>query len=254
MIFGTILAVTFFTGLSYFCFRFRVVGHYFAVISLVETIVIYLLIIIFRDYTGGSLGLTVKPLRTAPWFFQFESKNYFYFIALGFLLITLYIWKRIDESRVQKAMTAIGDDEDAALSVGIPIIRYKTIVASISALATSVGGVIYGQYMMFLHPDVIASSDTAFSLPIKAILGGMYSLFGPMVGTSLVIGLEEYFRVFYGTRFVGWSMVGYGIVLIVIIIFLPRGFYGTLEEFFRKKRVRKGVRSRCSRSLEHEIP
>jgi branched-chain amino acid transport system permease protein len=241
MLLGAFLACMFFTTLSYFCFRFRVVGHYFAVMSLVETIIIYLLIIIFREFTGGALGINVNPLGTAPLFFQFENKTYFYFIALAYLLLTLYIWQRINTSKVRRAMIAIGDDEDAASSVGIPIVKYKTGVTAISSFITSLGGVVYTQYMMFLHPDVLASTDASLNIPFKAILGGMFNLLGPLVGSSLVIGLEEYFRVAFGSRFIGWSMVPYGIVLVVIIIFLPKGLYGSLKEFLVKRREQKRV-------------
>ncbi len=73
MFIATLMAVFFFTGLGYCCFRFGVAGHYFAITTLVEAMVINLLIINFRDFTGGSLGLTIYPLGTAPLFFQFEG-------------------------------------------------------------------------------------------------------------------------------------------------------------------------------------
>jgi len=241
MIIGALMAVIFFAGIGYFCFRFQVVSHYFAVISLVQTIVVFLVIIIFRNFTGGALGITLNRLGTSPLFFQFENKNYFYFIGLGYLLLTMYIWRKIDGSRLQRALTAIGDDEAAASSVGISIVKYKTIVAVISSFMTAVGAVIYSQYMMFLHPDVIASTDASLNIPFKAVLGGMYSLFGPFIGTSLVIGLEEYFRVLYGSSFIGWSMVGYGIALVIIIIFLPKGLYGTLSEKLGSKKSLKNI-------------
>ena len=237
MFIAALLAVIFFAGIGYFCFRFGVIGHYFAITTLVETMVIYLLIINFRDYTGGSLGLTVHPLGTAPLYFQFDHKMYFYFFALAFFLLTLYIWKKIDHSSVKKAMTAIENDEVAASSVGITIWKYKTIVTAISAFMTVIGGVIYTQYMMSLQPDTTASVDVSLTLSFKAILGGMYSLWGPLIGNILIIGLEEYFRVAYGAKFISWAMAAYGVIIVVLIIFFPKGLHGTLSEWLTKKRL-----------------
>jgi branched-chain amino acid transport system permease protein len=235
MIAGAVLSVVFFAGIGYFCFRFGVTGHYFAVTTLVMVMVVYLLIIYFRDFTGGSLGMTIKPLGTEPLFFQFDEKAYFYFVSLFFLAITLYVSSRIQRSRIQRAMTAIDNDEDAASSVGIPIVKYKTMVTAFSSFFTAIGGVIYMQYMMTLHPDVLASVDASLAIAFKAILGGMYTVWGPLVGTTLIVGLEEYFRVVHGSTLIGWSVAAYGIVIIILIIFFPQGLYGTLKEVVRRK-------------------
>lgn len=240
---AVLLAVGFFAGLGYFCFRFGVIGHYFAITTLVGAMVIYLLIINFRDITGGSLGLTLHPLGTAPLFLQFESKTYFYFIVLAFLLLSLYIWRWIDGSRLQKAMIAIGDDEAAASSVGISIVKYKVIVTAISAFVTAIGGIIYAQYMMCLHPDVLAGVGVSLAIAFNAILGGIFSLWGPLIGTGLIVGLEESFRVTYGARFLGWSMAAYGIVIVILIIFFPKGLYGTLSEVLSKRGKQKDIAS-----------
>jgi len=236
MLIGGVLSVIYFAGIGYFCFRFGVIGHYFAVTTLVQVMMVYLLIIYFRDFSGGSLGLTVNSLGTNPLFFQFHSKTHFYFIALAFLLLTLYVWKKIHQSRIRRAMTAIDNDEAAAASIGIPIVKYKTMVTAISAFFTAIGGVIYAQYMMTLHPDVLSSVDASLGIAFKAILGGMYTLWGPFVGATLIIGLEEYFRVVHGATLIGWSVAAYGIVIIVLVIFFPKGLHGTLKEVLEKKR------------------
>lgn len=236
MVIGGIFAIIFFAGIGYFCFRFGVIGHYFAVTTLVQVMVVYLLIMYFRDFSGGSLGLTLNSVGTKPLLFQFESKAYFYFIALAFLFLTLYVWKRIQRSKIQRAMAAIENDEAAAASIGIPIVRYKTTVTAISSFFTAIGGVIYTQYMMTLHPDVLSSVDASLGIAFKAILGGMYTLWGPFVGTTLIIGLEEYFRVVHGATLIGWSVAAYGIVIIILVIFFPKGLHGTIGEALSRRR------------------
>jgi len=73
-------------------------------------------------------------------------------------------------------------------------------------------------------------------IAFKAILGGMFSLWGPTVGTALIISLEEYFRVVYGGTFVGFSQIIYGLALVLLIIFLPKGIYGSLQALFQRKK------------------
>lgn len=235
MIIGGILSVVYFAGVGYFCFRFGVIGHYFAVTTLVQAMVVYLLIMYFRDFTGGSLGLTLNPRGTNPLFFQFEDKVYFYFISLIFLCVTFYVWKKIQKSKIQRAMAAIENDEAAAESVGIPIVKYKTIVTAVSSFFTAIGGVIYAQYMMTLNPDVLSSVGASLDIAFKAILGGMYTLWGPFIGTTLIIGLEEYFRVVHGATLIGWSVAAYGVVIIVLVIFFPQGLHGTIKGVLKRK-------------------
>jgi branched-chain amino acid transport system permease protein len=236
MLVAALIAVLFFTGLGYCCFRFGVAGHYFAITTLVETMIFNLIIINFRDITGGSLGLTIQPMGMAPLFFQFDNKIYFYFISLLFLLLTLYVWKRIDNSKMKKALIAIESDEIAAEAIGINIVKYKTRVTAISAFLTSLGGVIYSQYMMILSPDSLSGLHvSAIGVPFKAILGGIFNLWGPLVGTILYTGMEEVFRIAFGTNFIGWSLAGFGVVFIVLIIFAPNGICGTLGKVFKRK-------------------
>ncbi len=228
---------------GYGCFRFGVIGHYFAITTLVIGELIMLLIIAFRGITGGRLGLTLNSIGTAPFFkqfltLQFESKLAYYYFALLLLLIGLYIWKKIDLSKIQVALKAIGDDEVAAASIGINIVRYKTTVTILSAALTTVGGVLYGQYISYFDPVSMVGSAASLGICFKAILGGMFTPWGPTVGTILIVSLEEYIRVRYGTTFIGYSNIGYAIIIIVLIVFLPNGLYGSLSDFVKKKRSR----------------
>ncbi|MBA7561822.1 hypothetical protein ES708_03465 [subsurface metagenome] len=247
MLAGLLLVAIIAGVFGYACFRFGVTGHYFAITTLVMTELVALLIIAFRDITGGRLGLSINSMGTVPLhqqllYLQFEDKAGFYYLALALLLFSLYIWRKIDQSKAQKALTAIGDDEVAASCVGIPVVRYKTAVTIISAVIAGMGGVVYAQYMMYLNPMTTAAITASLGFVFMAILGGMFTLWGPMIGTILIISLEEYVRVSFGGTYIGWSMVIYGIVIVILIIFLPRGFYGTLIEIVRKIRKKRMIK------------
>jgi branched-chain amino acid transport system permease protein len=222
--------------LGYACFRFGVIGDYFALVTLALGEVVALVINAFRDVTGGSLGMTLKGAGTSFYYFQFEKKIYFYYISFFFLLLALFIWQRIDRSRIQKALHAIGEDEIAAASIGIRIIRYKLFITLTSAFLTATGGVLYAQYMTYVNPETLSGVGVSLAIPFKAILGGMFHLWGSTVGTAMIVSLEEYIRIMYGAKFMGISQVFYGILLVVLIIFLPKGLYGTLSDYWQKRR------------------
>lgn len=236
MVLGALVAVLFAILIGYSCFRFGVIGDYFALVTLALGEIVALTIIAFRDVTGGSLGFTLKSLGTSLLYLQSEKKIHFYYISLGFLILALLVWKWIDRSKMQKALRAIGEDEIAASTLGIGIIRYKMIITMISAFMTAMGGVIYAQYVTYLNPHTLSGVMVSLEIAFKAILGGMFNLWGPTVGTALIVALEEYIRVSYGGTFVGFSQIIYGLALVLLIIFLPKGIYGSLHDLFRRKK------------------
>jgi branched-chain amino acid transport system permease protein len=238
MILGGLVAVLFAMLIGYACFRFGVIGDYFALVTLALGEVVALTIIAFREITGGSLGFTLKARGTSFLYFQSEQKIHFYYISIVFLIGALLMWKWIDRSRMQKALRAIGEDEIAASTLGIGIIRYKMIITSISAFFTAIGAVLYVQFNnLYLNPHTLAGVAPSLEIAFKAILGGMFSLWGPTVGTALIVSLEEYIRVSYGGTFVGFSQIIYGLALVLLIIFLPKGIYGTAQDLFRRRKA-----------------
>ena len=236
---GILLSAILSGVIGYACFRFGVIGHYFAITTLVIGELLALGIISFRRVTGGRLGLTLKSFEPVSLFDQFyylrfDSKMSYYYFSLVLLIIALYLWKKIDKSKIQIALKAIGDSEIAASSVGIAIVKYKTSITVLSAVLTSIGGVIYGQYISYLDPISMVGSSASLGICFKAILGGVFSLFGPVIGTAIIVSLEEYIRVAYGTTFTGYSNIANALVIIFLIIYLPKGIYGSLVDIFTK--------------------
>jgi branched-chain amino acid transport system permease protein len=233
------LTAVFAVIVAYPCSRFQVVGHYFGLVTLAVGEVVRLLIIAERDWTGGSLGLTVKPAGADSLVaMQFADKRVFYYAALVLWLAGLWVWFRVDRSMTRSAMEAIGEDETAAASVGIHVTRFKVAITVLSAVLTAVGGVAYAQYISYVNPDTLAGIGVSLRIVFAVVLGGMYSLLGPTVGTALTIALAEYLRVLFGLKFIGMAETIYGFLLIVFIIFLPAGIYGSVRELFRRRAPR----------------
>jgi branched-chain amino acid transport system permease protein len=238
---GGIVAVALTAGLAaivaYPCSRLAVVGHYFGLVTLAVGEVVRLLIIAERDWTGGSLGLTVKPVGADSLLaVQFADKRVFYYGALLLWLAGLAVWARMDRSMARSAMEAIGEDETAAASVGIHVTRFKVGITVLSAALTAVGGIAYAQYISYVNPDTLAGIGVSLRIVFAVVLGGMYSLLGPTVGTALTIALAEALRVLFGLKFIGMAETIYGLLLILFIIFLPAGIYGTARQLVRRRR------------------
>jgi len=223
--------------IGYPCFRFRIVGHYFALVTLALGEIARLTIVALRDYTGGSLGLT--PARygegTSLYALQFADKQYFYFVALVLWLAGILIWRRVDGSMARYALDAVSEDEDAAASVGVHVTAQKLRVTVLSAALTALGGAVYCQYLLYVNPGTVSGVGVSLQIVFAAIAGGMYTTFGPTVGAIFTIVLAEGLRIAFGTDIIGLDNTIYGIMLVLFIIFLPKGILGGILDLFAKR-------------------
>jgi branched-chain amino acid transport system permease protein len=226
---GVVLAVLLGVVIGYPCFRLRVVGHYFALVTLALSQVVLLSIVAARDITGGSLGLTQRAVGFSWFALQFPDKRYFYVAALVLWLGGLAVWRSIDRHIGGQMLDAISEDEEAAAAIGIDVLREKLRVTTISAALTALGGALFVQYLMYLNPETVSGIAVSLQIVFAAIVGGMYSMLGPTVGALLTISLNEGLRVAFATNFIGAANTVYGILLILCIVFMPRGIVGVLE-------------------------
>lgn len=233
---------------GYPCFRLRITGHYFALLTLAFTEFIRLCIIGLRDWTGGSLG--TQPDRHGDglsfFAFQFEPNRVLaYYIVLVIWLVGLAIWIKVDRSMDRYALDAASQDEDAAASVGIDVTREKLKITALSAAMCAFGGAIYGQYQMYIGPETIAGLGVSLNIVFAVIAGGIWSLFGPTFGAVFTQVLAEALRVGLRgsetlSKLLGQSALAldtfiYGLLLVLFIIYMPKGVVGTLAERFRRK-------------------
>ena len=226
---GVVLSALLGLVIGYPCFRLKVVGHYFALVTLALSQVVLLSIVAARDITGGSLGMTPRSIGHSWYALQFPDKIYFYAIAVIVWLLGLIVWRAIDQGIGREALEAISDDEEAAAAVGIDVTREKLRVTVISAALTALGGALFGQYLMYLNPETVSGIGVSLQIVFAAIAGGMYAMLGPTVGGLLTIALTEGLRVWFGASFVGAANSIYGILLILFVVFMPRGILGWFE-------------------------
>jgi branched-chain amino acid transport system permease protein len=241
---------------GYPCFRLRITGHYFALLTLALTELVRLCIVGLRDFTGGSLG--TQPRRYGDglslYAMQFEPDRMLaYYIAFALWLLGLYVWLRVDASMDRYALDAASQDEDAAASVGIDVTREKLKITALSAALCALGGAIYAQYQMYISPDTIAGLGLSLNIVFAVIAGGMWTLLGPTVGAVFTQMLAETLRVvlqgsttlksLFGNSALALDQMIYGLLLVLFIIYMPKGILGTGTDWWRRWRKRKAQRA-----------
>jgi branched-chain amino acid transport system permease protein len=226
--------------IGYPCFRFRIVGHYFALVTLALSEVARLLIVALRDQTGGSLGATPNGAlhdgaTVAIGALQFSSKLAWLFVVAAFWLGGLWVWKIVDRSMGRLALQAISEEEEAAASVGIHVTRAKLRITLVSALMTCAGGILYAQYQLYVNPDTVSGIAISLQMVFGVIAGGMFVTLGPTVGAAFTLLLAEGLRLAWGNRFPALDSTIYGLMLVLFIIYMPKGILGAALDTLRKR-------------------
>ena len=226
--------------IGYPCFRFRIVGHYFALVTLALSEVTRLIIIASRDYTGGSLGGTptgalVEGATASLTALQFASKVPWLFIVAAFWVGGLWVWHLVDRSMARLALQAISEEEEAAASIGIHVTRAKLRITLISALMTCAGGVLYAQYQLYVNPDTVSGLAISLQMVFGVIAGGMFVMLGPTVGAAFTLLLAAGLRLAFGNRYPALDTTIYGVMLVLFIIYMPKGILGAALDLWRRR-------------------
>ena len=243
---GTLLGGVIAAALSFLfgwsCFRLK--GHYFAMATIA---VAELVQIVFTnwDYAGSAVGLTIPMTQQGLGAMVFADKAPYYWLALGLLALTLVATLAIERSHVGFYLRAIKDEPDAARSIGINIARYKQIALSLSAFFTALGGSLYAQKELYIDPSSVLSTGLSIKMALVSILGGVGTLFGPVVGAVVLTVIEELTRVVFGGSGRGTDTIIYAGLIVVIAVFYPNGLLG----WFRERRAR-GNAARASLAQE----
>lgn len=224
------------------CFRFRITGHYFALVTLAFAEIVRLVIVALREYTGGSLGVTPETALAegtgwSLWALQFAHKEVWFYLALAVWLAGLVIWRAIDRSMLRYALEAAGQDEDAAASIGVDVTRSKLTVTLVSAVMTAFAGALYGQYQLYINPETVSGIGISLQIVFAVIAGGMFVQLGPTVGAVVTLLLTETLRIFVGHDVHGLDGTIYGLMLVLFIIFMPNGILGKVLELAQRRRA-----------------
>lgn len=213
---------------------FKLTGHYFALATITVVAGFEFLARYFQDLTGGGQGLSLVPATVtglAP--LNLARASYYQVAFLLFAMAFLVsIWVR--RTKLGYYLMALRDDQLAAASLGINVTRYKMYGWLTSAALTALAGAMYVTYVQFLDPAYMFSITQSVLFAVIPIIGGIGTITGPVVGTFLVVPLQEIAISQFGGRFGAITYVVYGILLILLIIYAPEGlvpkFHSTVKE------------------------
>ena len=211
----------------------RVRGASFVIVSIAMVLILLLVSQSWSEVTGGSSGLRV-PRPFDEDVLRPEQHERFFYLHVALVVVALIVWWAIDRSRLGMGLRAIREDEDKAQSLGVPTFRYKLVVFVISAFFTALAGGMYALWFGYLDPIFQFSILIGSYMVLMSLLGGIRSLFGPVVGAVIVGYALEYFKNQYGdTQF---HLVALGLLLGLVVLFMPDGVLpaiGSLIDRFR---------------------
>lgn len=223
MFVGAILSSVVAVLISWPCFRLR--GPFFALATIAVLEVVRLMAINQHDVTGGAAGLGV-PLKLGVEWMLFRPRWPYLLIAFGFLIITLAVSWKIKNSRLGYYLIAVREREDAAHAVGVNSVKVKLIAVVLSAFLTSLVGSFHAMYLTFIEPGSMFSLEMSIQIAMFALIGGLGTVSGPLIGTLLVLPLAELARGWLGDLGSGVHGLVYGIVLVVVVLTIPQGLVG----------------------------
>ena len=217
-------------------FRYGLKGSYFALVTLAFAEV-FRILALSVDFTGGGVGMMV-PLKESLANMQFGSRKGYIGLVLAFVVVALLVTVWLRHSRYGAWLQAVRDNEDAARAVGVDPFRVKLGAITLSGAFMGAAGAFYVQVFQYIDPGIAFGPHVSVEALVGAIVGGMGTLWGPVLGAFVLHLLADLTRNLFG-QLPGLNMVIYGVVLVVIVMFLPRGLAGagrSVRELWKGRR------------------
>jgi branched-chain amino acid transport system permease protein len=209
--------------ISWPCFRLR--GAFFSLATLVFPIAVEILANNLTDYTRGPSGIAI-PFRPGFENFMFSSRLAYLTAAAVFMLLVYGIARWMHRGRLGLYLVAVRDDEATAASMGVSPLKVKLVITLISAALTGAGGFFYAQYILFIDPPSVFSINNSVQVALLAIIGGLGTPAGPIVGSLIMTPLDGVLSQFVGG---GPRLLIYGGVLLAVVLLAPQGVVGTIR-------------------------
>lgn len=235
MVAGGALGAAVAAGIGFSTFRYGLRGSYFALVTLAFAEVLRILSNSV-SFTGAGVGILI-PLDRGAANFQFLSKTGFFFVIWAMALAAFLVVWWIGNSRFGAQLMAVRDNEDAARALGVNAFRVKMGAIMLSGFFSALAGVFYAQYFLYLDPYIAYGPAISVESLLVPIIGGIGTLFGPLLGAVAVHAVSEFTREVIGDA-PGISLALYGGLLVVMVMFMPRGLAGLFARFGRAREER----------------
>jgi len=244
MVVGAVLAAAFGMATAFVSLRYRLAGAYFALATFAFAQMLLLLV----SNVGAlrkTAGFNIPIIAASSWTkLQFaQDSNWYFWIPLGMLVLAVAVNIALVHSRSGQYVMAARDDETAAESLGIPVMRYRLLAVALSCGLTAIAGAFYTQYYLFVDPENAFGANVSIEAIIPAVIGGVGTIWGPVIGAAIVGPLSEAtaavlrdppaaLSFLQGKN--GLDVASYAVLLILIVLFLSRGVYGSIAARLRQ--------------------
>jgi branched-chain amino acid transport system permease protein len=210
-------------------------GVYFALATSAIPPILSVIFTINYIITGGSLGVSIPWKGNLPLAMQFRTDLPYYYISLIFLIILCSVVFFLTRSKLGYYLRAMGEDEDAAKSLGIDVFRVRLVAMFISGFIGGISGAIFVNFFHFIDPYEAFGWATQVNFLLYTVLGGSGTIIGPVLGTLIVVPFSEIVKLFLEEHFRGIHLVVYGSVLMIIILLMPKGVYPKIRSYLRRE-------------------
>jgi len=217
-------------------FRYGLKGSYFALVTLAFAEV-FRITALTVPFTGAGVGLML-PLKEGAFNMQFASRRGYVYLMLALVVLALLVSAWLKASRFGAYLQAVRDNEDAARAIGVNPFRVKLAALCLSGGFMGAAGAFYVQVFQYIDPAIAYGPTSSVEALVAAIVGGLGTLWGPVLGALVLHALADFTRNLFGTL-PGINLVIYGGVLILIVSFLPRGLMGALTSLAERLRRRR---------------
>ena len=220
---GGVFSALFALPIGWICFRLR--GPYFSLATLAVAEITRIIVLNWESLTAGPMGMLITNLPPLSLFGQkvnWESKIPFYYViailTIGVMATTHYL----AGSRLGAYLLAVREDLDSAEAAGIDTVKTRVIALVLSAFFVGLGGGFYAIYFRYIDPDEVFSISYSVEMVFIAVVGGIATTGGPIVGAVFLVTLSEIFR----DHFKSGHLIFYGLFMMLIIRYMPEGIWG----------------------------
>ena len=211
---------------------FQLCGHYLAMATLGFGIIVYRIFEHLKGLTGGYSGLTgIPPLAIGGLAFDNDFK--FFYLAWAICIGVLILSRNVVHSRMGRALRSVHDDEAAAEALGVDVASAKVKVLALSAAYAATAGALYAHYVTFISPQPFGFMFSV-QLVVMAVIGGVASIWGAIFGTAAITISREFLH-----GFGDLDVIAYGLVLVVVMIFMPQGLLPAIRDLWARRVERR---------------
>ena len=221
---------------------FRLRGTYFSLATIACGQIVRELLIYFGDFTGGNNGVMIPKKYSGLAYLRWRDEVPYYYVFLILLAVVVGVAYIVNKSRLGYYLKAIREDQDAAESLGIRSSRVKIQSFIIFAMLMAAIGCFYAFKMAYIDPTMVGSFDLAIKIGVVAIVGGIGSVWGPIIGAAIIVPTMEMCNAFLPAELGGISLAIYGLILMLIVIFRPEGIWSIVTGIIEKRKKKDAAK------------